>query len=114
MGASGPDPGQVTQHALPSAALCTSFQGACGSGEDGSVPKSRSDRKNCPTGIEWLALGLNFDRSTKSINYFPPIHSFEIYSVKNGGFTDPPTSANTFFEIQVFVGRRFLPSTKSV
>ena len=112
-GASGPDPGQVTQNALPSAALCTSFQGACGSGEDGSVPKSRSDRKNCPTGIEWLALGLNFDRSTKSINYFPPIHSIEIYSVKNGGFTDPPTSANTFFEIQVFVGRRFLPTTKS-
>ena len=76
IGASGPNPGQVTRNALPSAAICLSDNGKCDTLYASKPPHSNSN--DCPTGIDWLSLGLNFDN--RNDNIFDPIHSFEIKS----------------------------------
>ena len=112
IGASGPDPGQVTRNALPSNVFCESDNGECKVGKDGTNATSRSDRKKCPTGIEWLALGMAFDRRPNNVYW--PIHSIDIYSAIDGEFFNPSIETNndaTFFTVEVYIGHKFRPAS---
>ena len=110
IGASGPDPGQSTRNISPSAAFCGSEEGQCGA-SNYALP---TDTKDCPTGIDWLALGSNFDQ--KDDNDFDPIHSFEIHSAQNGPFFNPPITPTTHpsshasFTVEVYTGTQFQPA----
>ena len=119
IGASGPNPGQVTQNALPSNAICESEQGSCKESYSESLISQRIGISKCPTGTEWLALGLAFDRQNdKGYAKYHPIHSFVIDSSKTTGFfiqggNDVVFTDDDVFTVEVYTGNHFKPAIDS-